>query len=84
MSCYLGRDMIDEEQVHKNLTTEALTKILIRSCVESDWDEDMYGDMYICGDHNVHQTSDQQEFTAYEDALKHEIWWLGQEVKPNG
>lgn len=59
---------------------EALIQHVREETVDYDWEENpipgFMEDFYI--------TSDGQEFSIYEDAVKYEVWWLKQECNAGG
>ena len=68
----------NEEYIRIHWTVQQLAEMLIKSYTEVntdyDWDENPipgYEETYYI-------TSDNMEFSDYDEALHHEIWWLRQ------
>lgn len=59
---------------------EALVQWHQEETTDYDWDENpIPGYM-----EDYYTTSDNQEFSDYEEAVEHELWWLAQEVSSSG
>lgn len=72
--------MTNEEFIRANITTEELAQVLLfhrnDEEIDYDWDEEPY----VSGLKDVYVTSDREEFDDINDAIEHEVWWLGQQV----
>ena len=55
---------------------EALVQWHQEETTNYDWDENLIPG-YM---EDYYTTSDKQEFSDYEEAVEHELWWLAQEV----
>lgn len=71
----------NEHAIRHLWTTEQLAHVLIERREEEDWDYDIEDEPYVCGHFDVYTTSDGQEFSDYDEAVEHEVWWLSQEVQ---
>lgn len=67
------------EAMIRSLPTRQLAEMLIRyeerTSIDYDWDENLT--VGWPEDHYI--TSDGEDFSFYEEALEHELWWLQQE-----
>lgn len=63
------------------LPNEKLAELLVCCTEEPDWDYDYDENLYQRGFIDVVITSDGTRFEDYDQAVKHEIWWLEQEHK---
>lgn len=71
----------NEYIVRHLLTAEQLASSLLQQREVTDYDEDLDGDMVVCGTYSVWITSDGEEFDQYTEALTHEIRWLQTPVR---
>ena len=73
--------MTNEEYIKRHFSRRKLAGALIRTEMQEDYDEDIDGEWYHCGDITIFITSDGRRYTDFEDAIEHECWWLAQERK---
>lgn len=59
---------------------EALVQWRQEEITDYNWEENPIGG-YM---EDYYTTSDSQEFSDYEEAVEHELWWLAQEVNNGG
>ena len=75
-----NKEHTNEYAIRNLWTIEQLAAALIFYSKEEDWDYNYDDEPYVCGYYDVFTTSDGEEFSNYEEAVEHEIWWLKQEV----
>ncbi len=81
LSDYKQNKKNTNEYAIRNLwSIEQLASELIRYREEKCWDYDYDDEPYVCGRYDIFITSDDEEFSDFEEAVEHEIWWLNQEV----
>ena len=67
----------------KNLPLEDVAELLITIRTFEQYDYDYDENLQYTGLDSVFVCSDGEEFEHYEEAFKHEVWWLRQERLEN-
>lgn len=72
--------MTNEQTIRTEWSTKELAEALIREVMYEDFDYDWEENLVSNGVNSYYQTSDNERFSDYDEAVGHEIWWLEQEV----
>ena len=72
--------MTNEQIIRSQWTTKELAEALVKCVSYEDFDDDWEENLVSNGINDYYETSDGEQFDFYEEAVGHELWWMGQEV----